>query len=236
MTKPFNIHDWQAKQRQQRLTENDDAYQKRQDDMTPGKNPDYFYDDNFKKLKQKYSGTSQESMSNADIKFLQDLVQRYSLDKILVTLGVVGDRALPTRGEDMNESLNPEVSRSLDKFIRAMADRYDYTMQDAVYAIMAALKQRNYDGVSEHHNDEDFPGKDLSAWDLLDKLKAGNKELYNKVEDFMKSMKEMNSLGSAGAGASFQAGNSDAYATPKAFGDDKKKKMKAYKSIGYKKI
>ena len=28
MTKPFNIHDWQAKQR---LTENDDAYQKRQD-------------------------------------------------------------------------------------------------------------------------------------------------------------------------------------------------------------
>ena len=25
MTKPFNIHDWQAKQRQQRLTENDDA-------------------------------------------------------------------------------------------------------------------------------------------------------------------------------------------------------------------
>lgn len=236
MTKPFNIHDWQAKQRQQRLTENDDAYQKRQDDMTPGKNPDYFYDDDFKKLKQKYSGASQESMSNADIKFLQDLVQKYSLDKILVTLGAVGDRALPTRGEDMNESLNPEVSRSVDKFIRAMADRYDYTMQDAVYAIMAALKQRNYDGLGEHHNDEDFPGKDLSAWDLLDKLKAGNKELYNKVEDFMKSMKEMNSLGSAGAGASFQAGDGDAYATPNAFGDDKKKKMKTYKSIGYKKV
>jgi len=73
-----------------------------------------------------------------------------------------------------------------------MADKYDYSMQDAVYAIMAALKQRNYDGLGEHHNDEDFPGKDLSAWDLLDKLKAGNKELYNKVEDFMKSMKEMN--------------------------------------------
>ena len=49
----------------------------------------------------------------------------------------------------LNESLNPEVSRSLDKFIRAMADRYDYTMQDAVYAIMAALKQRNYDGLEE---------------------------------------------------------------------------------------
>ena len=42
MTKPFNIHDWQAKQ--QRLTE-DDAYQKRQDRLTPGKNPDEFYGD-----------------------------------------------------------------------------------------------------------------------------------------------------------------------------------------------
>ena len=145
MDKRFNIHDWQAKQR---LAENDE-YQKRQDDMTPGKNPDYFYDDDFKKLKQKYTGASQESMSNNDIEFLQNLVQKYSLDKILVTLGIVGDRALPTRGEDMNESLNPEVSRSLDKFIRAMADRYDYSMQDAVYAIMAALKQRNYDGLEE---------------------------------------------------------------------------------------
>ena len=42
MTKPFNIHDWQAKQR--RLTENDDEWQKRQDAQTPGKNPEYFYD------------------------------------------------------------------------------------------------------------------------------------------------------------------------------------------------
>ncbi|MDB4571689.1 hypothetical protein N9Z72_00255 [Akkermansiaceae bacterium] len=240
MTKPFNIHDWQAKQAKQRLTENDDAYQKRQDDMTPGKNPDYFYDDNFKKLKQKYSGASQESMSNADIKFLQDLVQKYSLDKILVTLGAVGDRALPTRGEDMNESLNPEVSRSLDKFIRAMADRYDYTMQDAVYAIMAALKQRNYDGLGEHHGD-DFPKGllDKKVSSFLDDLKKKSETDYDAIEDIMKkhfSIDETNSLGSAGAGASFQAGNSDAYATPKAFGDDKKKKMKAYKSIGYKKV
>ena len=42
----------------------------------------------------------------------------------------------------------------------------------------------------EHHNDDDFPGKNLSAWDLLDKLKSGDKELYDKVEVFMKAMKE----------------------------------------------
>ena len=71
----------------------------------------------------------------------------------------------------------------------------------------------------EHHDDEDFPGKDLSAWDLLDKLKSGDKELYDRVEDFMKSMNEMSSTGT---GASVSAGAGEAFATPNAF----KKKRK----------
>ncbi len=50
---------------------------------------------------------------------------------------------------DVNESLNPEVSKTLNRFIKAMAKRYDYTEQDAVYAIMAALKQRDFDGLNE---------------------------------------------------------------------------------------
>jgi len=101
-------------------------------------------------------------------------------------------RGFKLKEDDIDESLNPEVSRSLDKFIRAMADRYDYTMQDAVYAIMAALKQRNYDGLGE--------------------------------------------ASMTGTGASFNAGSGEGYMSPNAFGDDKKKKMKTYKSIGYKKI
>lgn len=50
---------------------------------------------------------------------------------------------------NVNEALNPEVSRKVNSFIKAMAERYDYSEQDAVYAIMAALKQRDYDGVNE---------------------------------------------------------------------------------------
>ena len=50
---------------------------------------------------------------------------------------------------DVNESLNPEVSEKLNRFIKAMAKRYDYTEQDAVFAIMAALKQRDFDGLNE---------------------------------------------------------------------------------------
>ena len=47
MAKKFNIHDWQAKNR---LTEQDE-YQKRQDALTPGKNPGAFYGDDSLKSK-----------------------------------------------------------------------------------------------------------------------------------------------------------------------------------------
>ena len=49
----------------------------------------------------------------------------------------------------IKESLNPEVSNKVNQFIKAMAKRYGYEEQDAVYAIMAALKQRDFDGVKE---------------------------------------------------------------------------------------
>lgn len=49
----------------------------------------------------------------------------------------------------IKESLNPEVSKSVDRFIKAMAKRYGYKEQDAVFAIQAALKQRKFDGVNE---------------------------------------------------------------------------------------
>ena len=44
----------------------------------------------------------------------------------------------------LNESLNPEVSKALDRFIVAMAKRYGYSEKDAVFAIQAALKQRDF--------------------------------------------------------------------------------------------
>jgi vacuolar-type H+-ATPase subunit I/STV1 len=49
------------------------------------------------------------------------------------------------RERGLNESLNPEVTTALNRFIKAMAIKYDYEEQDAVYAIMAALEQRKSD-------------------------------------------------------------------------------------------
>ena len=195
MSKKFNIHEWQAKQR---LAEQDD-YQRRQDRLMPGKNPDAFYGPGsfYQKMKQKGvtnipSGDEEvESMSNADIGALDKIIKKYSMDKIMKTINILKDRPLPVE-EDMDE----------------------------------------------HHGD-DFPKGLLkkSVDKFLDDLKKKSEKDYDKVEDIMrkyfgKEMDEMNSLGSAGAGASFQAGNSDAYATPKAFGGSKNKK----EVLGYKKV
>lgn len=51
--------------------------------------------------------------------------------------------------DTLEEALNPEVSQKVNQFIKAMAKRYGYSEQDAVYAIMAALKQREYGNVNE---------------------------------------------------------------------------------------
>ena len=50
---------------------------------------------------------------------------------------------------EIEENLNPEVTNKVNQFIKAMAKRYGYEEQDAVYAIMAALKQGSFDGVKE---------------------------------------------------------------------------------------
>ena len=59
--------------------------------------------------------------------------------------------------EPLEEALNPEVVKRVDAFIKKLASKehgYDYSEQDAVFAIQAALKQRGYDNVNEAQIDE----------------------------------------------------------------------------------
>ena len=80
------------------------------------------------------------------------------------------------KNENVTEALNPEVSQKVNAFIKAMAKRYDYSKQDAVFAIMAALKQR-----------------------------------------------KMDEANMTGTGTSFNAGSGEGYMTPNAFKKKKKK-------------
>jgi hypothetical protein len=57
---------------------------------------------------------------------------------------------------DLTENINPEVHRLINGFIRKMADKYDYSLQDAVYAIMQVLRSQNYEGVNEANDSDKF--------------------------------------------------------------------------------
>ena len=91
-------------------------------------------------------------------------------------------------GDALSESINPEVVKALDRFIKAMAKRYDYSEQDAVYAIIAAIKQREFDGLNEVEDMDD---------DEMDKAatKGAKKEPIGKLATKMaENNKEMKSV------------------------------------------
>ena len=199
MSKPFNIHDWQAKQR---LSEENNPVVAKGDGLE-------ITQDEMEKLHK-----------NGRVKLKNGSVLVYMKE------------------ETINEALNPEVSKMVNRFIKGIAKKYSYSEQDAVFAIMAALKQRDFDGVNEHHAGDYKPGfLKQSVSKFLDKLKKANETDYNKVEKIMEkhfSAKKANEASMTGTGASFNAGAGEGYATPKAFGDNKNKKKKAY--MGYKEI
>ncbi len=81
------------------------------------------------------------------------------------------------------ESLNPEVSKAVNRFIKAMAKRYDYSEQDAVFAIQAALKQREFDKPA------DIPGFE-GTMDALDSLSIREDEDEPSTKDVKSSSKD----------------------------------------------
>ena len=140
----------------------------------------------------------------------------------------------------INENLSNEVRGMVNDFIDTMARKYDIPKQSAVYNIITVLKSQNYDGLDEHHAGDYNPGfLKQSVNTFLDKLKKKTKEGkdYETVEKIMEkhfSAKKKNEASMTGTGASFTPGTGAGYATPKAFGDNKRKKKKGY--MGYKEI
>ena len=108
------------------------------------------------------------------------------------------------------ESLNPEVTKALDRFIKAMAKRYGYGEQDAVYAIMAALEQRKsdekyeipgfegtmdaLDSLTIRENEDEPSSADLKKEKSIAKEKAdilkAQKEAKEKISKIKKDLKQ----------------------------------------------
>ena len=116
---------------------------------------------NKRNLVKKYGKDAEKVMYGIATKQAKSKVEGMNKSKIkeLIQLALegadYGSEASANTAEDntevgeLNESLNPEVTKAVSRFIKAMAKRYDYSEQDAVFAIQAALKQRNFDGLDE---------------------------------------------------------------------------------------
>jgi hypothetical protein len=113
-------------------------------------------------LKEKIQSEILSVLAEADA---EDITAQSDLNKELeLTKGHRDDL-----GDSLSEALNPEVVKALDRFIKAMAKRYGYGEQDAVYAIMAALEQRKSD---EKYEIPGFEG----TMDALDSISIREEE------------------------------------------------------------
>jgi len=75
-------------------------------------------------------------------------------DKFENIVDLFGLKGVVKSSSDLNESINPEVINKVNKFIKSLAKLYDYSEQDAVYAIMQALKTTDFKGINEKYINE----------------------------------------------------------------------------------
>ena len=89
-----------------------------------------------------------------------------------------------TISKNINKMTNPELTKYVNRFVGGLAKMYDYSTQDAVYAIMQVLRSQGWKGLNEdldlgHEDDE--PGMLLS--DIYGIMQS-SKSLYELVSQF----------------------------------------------------
>ena len=87
-------------------------------------------------------------------------------------------------GRPLEEAINPEVVRAVNRLIKGLAKKYDYSDRDAVYAIIAALREEGYSILNE---DLDLGHQDNEPHMLKSDLYRIGKyamELYQMVDEF----------------------------------------------------
>ena len=104
-----------------------------------------------------YSLEEGHGLDQGDVDILQKFIDGKDMDviplkrvlKFIVKSNIMQDKTKDLSKGKVDEALNPEVTKAVNRFIKAMAKRYSYSEKDAVFAIQAALKQRKFDGLNE---------------------------------------------------------------------------------------
>jgi hypothetical protein len=130
---------------------------------------------------------------------------------------------------------NPDAFYGKDSFLSKQHKNYDDPEGEGKMAKGDAIElAKDAEDVAEMIG----PDTNLPEWVEAKITKAA--DYLNDVKDYLSNYdasrgdEEIDEANVTGTGTSISTGNSPAYATPHAFGDDKEKKLKTYKSIGYK--
>jgi hypothetical protein len=98
----------------------------------------------------------------------------------------------------LTENINPEIYKTVDRFIKAMAKRYGYEEKDAVFAIQAALKEREYNidvfGDASVNEAELYSTEKKKLKDMAKSLKKSSKGHAAQAKYLTKLVKEGHSL------------------------------------------
>ena len=88
-----------------------------------------------------------------------------------------------TRGaaieKNIEENVNPELDRFVNRFVEKLADRYDYSLQDAVNAIMGVLRKQNYDGINEDRKAKEY----IKSIEDKDERESERKRMFDNPEE-----------------------------------------------------
>jgi hypothetical protein len=143
MKNSFNIHDWQAKQIQLNLTEQDE-FQKRQDALTPGKNPDYFYGDgSLDKLRGDIRDDNLEPIKKGKMVHLNEYFEDIGKMKLGDTTIDVGHAKMDLVPKNLNE--------------QGFDDRFKGAMSDAGFS------DDEQDDIMSRDVGSPFPGTDYTS-------------------------------------------------------------------------
>ena len=194
MSKPFNIHDWQDKQKQLSEIRAQDVpgtaafmgKNMRGRGMSNSEKNKASVDAFFKDLRDKEENPVVAKGDGLEI--TQDEMEKlHKNGRVKLKNGSV---LVYMKEKTINESLNidDDVERKINNFIRNMGDDLGIPLQHVVYNIIRVIKSQNYDGLEEHHAGDYNPGfLKQSISTFLDKLKKKTNEGkdYKTVEKIM---------------------------------------------------
>jgi len=103
-----------------------------------------------------------------------------------VVVFAVSDDFIKKIPTSLDENNNPELIKYVNRFIGGLASKYEYSTQDAVYAIMQVLRSQGWEGVNEGMSEEEW----LASKEADRLEKHPDKEKIKKIQALIRKERE----------------------------------------------